>query len=43
MPASCSEALSDLNAFGEDTIVARRHWVLDGDELFPVVMGESEE
>lgn len=43
MPDYLQETLSDLNAFGEDTIVARRHWVLDGDELFPVVIGESEE
>tara|TARA_Y100001963_G_scaffold113954_1_gene157926 strand:- start:223 stop:588 length:366 start_codon:yes stop_codon:yes gene_type:complete len=42
VPDYLQEALSDLNAFGEDTIVARRHWVLDGDELFPVVIGENE-
>ena len=43
VPDYLQETLSDLNVFGEDTIVARRHWVLDGDELFPVVIGESEE
>jgi hypothetical protein len=43
MPDYLQEALSDLNAFGEDTIVARRHWVLDGDDLVAIVVKESEE
>ena len=43
IPDYLQELLSDLNVFGEDTIVVRRHWVLKGDELYPVVVGEGEE
>jgi hypothetical protein len=43
MPDYLQEPLADLNVFGEDTIVVRRHWVLKGDELYPVVVGENEE
>jgi|TARA_R110000823_G_scaffold196599_1_gene327920 hypothetical protein len=43
MPDYLQEPLADLNVFGEDTIVAIRHWVLKGDELYPVVVGENEE
>ena len=43
MPDYLQEALSDLNVFGEDTIVARRHWVLEGDELTPIVVRENEQ
>ena len=43
MPDYLQEPLADLNVFGEDTIVAIRHWVLEGDELFPIVVGENEE
>ena len=43
MPDYLQEPLADLNMPGEGTIVARRHWVLKDDELFPVVIGENEE
>ena len=43
IPDYLQETLADLNVFGEDTIVAKRHWVLEGDELFPIVVGENEE
>jgi len=43
MPDYLQEPLADLNVLGEDTIVAIRHWVLKGDELYPVVVGENEE
>ncbi len=43
MPDYLQEALSDLNAFGEDTIVARRHWVLDGDDFVAIVVQGCEE
>jgi len=42
MPDYLQEPLADLNAFGEGTIIARRHWVLKGGELFPVVVKGEE-
>ena len=43
MPDYLQEPLADLNVFGEDTIVAIRHWVLKGDELYPIVVRENKE
>jgi len=38
IPDYLQESIAALKVFGEDTVVARRHWSLEDDNLVPIVV-----
>ena len=38
IPDYLQKSIAALNVFGEDTVVARRHWSLEGGDLVPIVV-----